>query len=378
SDEAFAPADTAGELGREPLRNVILDDDLNQWVARLKDRKLMVFVDACHAGTITRALSSAIPARGKYRVRTLTPRGPVTRGIQLSLSDAVRARHKVSTRLLEIVADPQGESEPVVWTATASAQLALDSASGGVFTQSFLDGLADKKADSNGDGEVTVAEILRYVREVSESECLANSFLCRSGLTPTLEASDAYYGEVLFPYDATDKAPQKLAVAEKAESYFAHNNDFGLSVEILPGPHPKLGSEVKFRVKSDSEGYLILFDEGPDGAFRQIFPNSYARMHGKRGLIRAHAPLTIPDAYYGFAFTADTKGPGTLIALVVEDAARLETIVSQHLDFSALKDPDKLLAALARELYRPLETEEDDKPNRRLKWAYKAVKYVVE
>ncbi len=75
-------------------------------------------------------------------------------------------------------------------------------------------------------------------------------------------------------------------------------------------------------------------------------------------------------------FTATDKGESTLNALVVERAARIEDIISRHLDLKTLTNADDLLAALAKRLYEPYVAKEDS-PNRRLRWAFAKVKYVI-
>jgi hypothetical protein len=407
-DEALAPADAAGELTKGPvqLTNLLIDDEINEMLQRLEGREVKVVVDACHAGTITRSLDGAVPSGGKVRARTLTPRSPaLTRGT-LNLPDAVRRAHKVRTRLIDVSADSgtpgAAKVEPIVWTATASSQLALDLVDGGVFTQAFIDGLVNKKADANGDGEVTAAELRNYLVEVSEAVCKQNAQICRSGLTPTVEAPEEYYGEILFPFASvgkTNAAPVKTsdtykskadayaakaepyvekaeAYVEKAEAYFTHKNDFDLKVEILPSTTPKLDSDVRFRVTSSQPGTLFLLDQAPDGVFTQVYPNKFGTAQGRLGAIRANAPLTVPDAYAGFGLTASPRGKGTLLALVVEDAAKFEKVLTQNIDLQALKEPGKLLDALAKQLYAPLETKSEE-PNRRLHWSYARVDYEV-
>ena len=94
--------------------------------------------------------------------------------------------------------------------------------------------------------------------------------------------------------------------------------------------------------------------------------------------MRAGAPLTIPDATYGFAFEATDQGDSSLIALVVEEAADVDEILARNLDLETLDDPDELLRALAEKLRRPLETTLDDEPNRRIRWAFTMRDYVVD
>jgi hypothetical protein len=401
-DEALAPADASGELsaGGAKLENLLIDDEIDTLLSKLQDRDVMVVVDSCHSGTITRSLEADSASQGRVRARTLTPRGPI-RSRSVAFSDRDRAKHKISTRLIDVSADPASPiagaaKPPIVWTATASSQLALDMDSGGLFTQSFLGGIVDGRADANRDGTISASELLDYVRRESEIACRENAAVCKSGLTPTVEAPDDYLKEVLFPFGADKEvlatlkkeAEEKKAAAgdayaavagdtaKKADEYFGGKQDFALKIEMLPSARPKLGASVKFRVTSAEPGSLILLDQGPDGSFTQIFPNEFAKKEGKIGNIRGSKPLTVPDVYYGFEFEATDKGKGVLIALVAEDAAPIEGVIGGQLDLKTLDDPDKLIDELAKQLYKPLETEKDE-PNRRLRWSFAKLVYEV-
>lgn len=398
-DEALVPADAVGDLARAPvkLKNLILDDELGAYVEKLGDRDLIAIFDACHSGTITRSLDGAVPIDANFSPRTLTPRSPAfaTRSF-MELSDETKRLHKVNTRMIEVEAKTSSARKGsfAVWTATASSQLAFDSPNGGLFTQSFLTGLKSKEADQSGDGRIKAAELLTFVQELSEEICAARPEHCRHGLTPTLLATDGYLSEVVFPLekeaetaiaaqkDQTAKPataePAHEDAAEEAKAQFTHKNDFDLQVEVLPKRKAKLGSEIRFRVTASEPGRLLLLDRGPDGNFIQIFPNQFAASYGKDGRIRANAPLTLPDATYGFAFEATDAGPSQLIALVVEESADVGDILGKHLDMETLKEPKKLISALAEKLRRPLETPLDDEPNRRIRWSYATVDYEVE
>lgn len=371
-DEALVPADATGELSAAPVKlsRLLIDDKVGDLLSKLQGRDVLVVIDACHSGTATRGLDGASGNRNS-RFRTLTPYVPaLTRG--LDLSPEMLKKRKIMSRLIDVVPD---KGQTAIWTATASGQIAFDLDNGGLFTLSFIEGLKSGKADRSGDGKVSAIELLNYVRKVSKDFCETKSHLCRFGLTPTLESSEDYRAQVLVPIGEVANTSNH---AEKSEQLFSHENDFSLSVEIHPGTKIKLGSEVTFKITSSKPGHLLLFDEGPDGKFRQIFPNARAIELGKLGGVRAHAPLKIPDASYGFAFEATDKGKGTLIALVAEEAADLKSLASRQLDFEPLTNVEKVLAAIAKRLHAPYETEDLDKPNRAYRWSFATVKYEVE
>ncbi len=129
--------------------SMILDDDFEVHLKRLKGRKVMMIVDADHSGTITRSLK---------------PDGFVA-----------------------------SEGNIVAYSAVAPNQVALldkeVSYGGGVFTHKFIKGAEKKLADANHDGRVTHAELLEYTRTQSQAYCDRNPQQCKAGaLSPQLEA----------------------------------------------------------------------------------------------------------------------------------------------------------------------------------------------
>jgi hypothetical protein len=70
-DEVFLPAD-AQSWSDEGVRNAIRDDELGQWLDRIRDRGASVWIvfDCCHSGTMTRGQS---PASSAEVARTVDP-----------------------------------------------------------------------------------------------------------------------------------------------------------------------------------------------------------------------------------------------------------------------------------------------------------------
>ena len=57
-DEALSTYDIAA--GDGDWTNVILDDEIDAALAKLKDRAVSIVIDACHSGTISRSLSAQV------------------------------------------------------------------------------------------------------------------------------------------------------------------------------------------------------------------------------------------------------------------------------------------------------------------------------
>lgn len=434
-DEGLAPHNTSGDLADGQLDNIVIDDEIGALIDRLEGREVWVVVDACFSGTITR--SAAVSADGRSataRARTLTPLGPVrqsTRSIVSGESDL--RRHKVNSRLIDVVADtataPDANGSLFAFTATTSAQLAFETSDGGgVFTAALVDGLTNKTADFDGDGQVTAAELLTFVRKRSDEFCESEP-MCRdgAGLTPELETARENFTHVLAPplfaelntvvvaeaepepepeateeTQTTEPAPTETAdagaeateetetavevtvveaepvPADTAAGLFSHENDFPIDLAIEHGNELRFGQEVIIKVASDETGYLVLFDQGPDGALRQIFPNEYSVAHAKDGLIHGGGVIAVPDPSYGFAFEANEYGESVLIALVIDDHVDFGGLLGEHPDFNIISDPSDFLSHIAQLLLAPEVTEDPNQPNGRHHWAFATLHYTVE
>lgn len=353
-DEVIVAHDV--EVTEKGPKNLVLDDEIARLLAKMNDRQVTLVVDSCHSGTMTRAL---LPEK--------------VEGGRLVEFDGVTP---VTTRSAAIArAGEDGfvkGGNVVAWTAVAPNQVALEdnhtNPHQGVFTRRFLHGITAKAADANKDGVISHAELLDYVMAESERYC-KNSRSCK-GLTPTLEVSkDLLAKDVLTGRSAN-------TTAASSQNLLAHGNDAAVTLDVLPGPRVRLGQTVTFRVNSERDGYLIVLDVNAANKLTQIFPNKFADRQGKSNKIFARRPVTIPDASYGFAFTAsEPAGPGTLFAIVTEDPVSLEDVLNRHRDLNVVGDARTYLADIAERLRKPWR--EADGATRTVNWSFAEITYEI-
>lgn len=360
-DETLVSADTTLDQQGQ-FRNMISDDELQARFERLADRQVTIVVDSCHSGTITRSLADPADREGR---KTLPPRA--TRG--LGDFSKTLAAHRVEESLLK------GQKNRVVWSAVTAAQVALvdqeATPPGSVFTRRFLAGLRDRQADQNGNGVVSYTELLDYLQKESTAYCQRRPpQACGWGLTPTLEIDPVYYGQPVFAFESTP-----IPVPDLAAELLSHDNSLQAQLEILPGRQFRLGDTMKIRVTSPRDGYLVVLDRNAKGQITQIFPNKYSDKAGKRNRIYANRPITIPDAFYGFQFSAsEPTGPGQLIAIISEDPVPLDDVLSQHKDLRVVARPAAYLTTLAERLRQPWT---GDPFNRQVSWSQITVDYEI-
>ncbi len=354
------------------LRNTIEGRQIGQYLRRLDGRRVTVFADSCHSGSVTRGLD-----RGPSGVRTLTPRVPAGLS-QAAMTRDLQSEIKTSAGLLFFVFGMVPRSGALaVWSAAAIDQVTFDLSdrSGGIFTQSFLRGLHELGMDRDSYA-ATPGALLNNVRDKAADFCRQKEGCV--GLTPTLLPDAAIRDLTLAPDPPPPKPDTPHQAAEDAQGLLAHRNDFPLDVAILPGARVRLHDQIRFRVTAGEAGTLVILDAGPDGTLRQIYPNGYGQGRHATGAVRAGAPTTIPDASYGFAFEAADAGTGQLLVLVADRSLDLSGIVGRRLDGKAIADPRGIVVELAEELQKPVVTPDLDKPNGAHRWAFKAVPYRID
>ena len=376
----IVPSDASGDVtAADPqVDGMIEGRTIGQYLEKMPGRRIMVVADSCHSGSVTRGVE---PADQNGLIRTITPRVPV--GMRSAdVTDAVRRELKTANRFLDVEPRKTPAGSLAVWHAATIGQVTFDlpDRPGGIFTQTLAEGLVQRKAALKAGGPVTAGRLINYVRENAEAFCAARPTICTSGLTPALEAEPAYRDLVLNPYQPSGtSAPASSGeqAALDAQDLFTHQNDFDLKAEILPGAQVRLRGQVQFRITSARSGTLVVLDKTPEGTLNQIFPNDMSRKNNKDGHANAGAPIVIPDASYGFAFTATVAGRGTLLVLVAEEGADLSDVINRHLDFKAVQDARGLVVELADRLNKPQLNPDLTKPNGRFHWAFVAIPYVI-
>jgi hypothetical protein len=351
-DEAIAPHDTRVEVqnGKKVLRNLIIDDEIDERLKRIPDRKVTVVIDSCHSGAATRDADIGIaPAMAKCLCAVLDDYDP-----QALTIDGERGR---STRS----AGPkhgfiERHDNVVAWSAVNDGQLALvDTESGGaqgVFTRRFIEGIT--RGVAGLDRMISHAGLLDYVRAQSEAYCARHRKDCPAGLSPQLESRAE-----LLPLDVVTGRPPSRP-QDVPHHALVHDNSAGITVDIVQGTRLRIGQLAQFRVTTRQPGYLVLLDVSPEGKVTQIFPNerSLTTSTGSRkgsNLVTPAHPLLVPDAgnpYSGFEYQIDPpQGDGRLIAIVSKDPIRAIRVPPQPTTLD-VDSGTALVAQIADELLR--------------------------
>ncbi len=357
-DETLCPVDT--EISGETM---IRDDEIEARLRQLNDRKVTVIIDACHSGTVTRSLGLRRP--------------------DPSIKTPVFSYPKVS--LTRSLSKPEGfvssEKNVVAYSAVAPNQVALvdtENPYQGVFTTRFIQGVQEKRADSNHDGQVSHAELLEYIRRESQAYCDRKPRQCTArALSPQLEAKP----EMLAADVRTGKAPRTNNTAGQVSSLLQHDNKANLRVKILPRRLFKKGEKMQIRIDSNHKGYFLLFDINSEGKLTRLFPNQYSKQGDKHGYVKAKQTIVIPDHHYGFDFIANEPfGKGLLVALVVEDElSRVQKLIPTAFKQIQAREAQVVLQKLRQQLNKtlPQRNKNGEVVNRPVRWSIAVVEYEI-
>lgn len=369
-DEALAPYDIG-----YAQENALIDDQLVALLDQLTGRRVIVIVDACHSGTITRSVGpSALQPIPGTRFIPPTAIGPTAGG---GASGARSAWARSASRDQGMVEG--GPSDMVVFSAAAEYQLAWETSINGEvqgsFTFALQEGLLTRPDASH-------SRIYEHVKRRSLEICnripqCANQALDQKP-TPQLEVSSRDLHQMPFgrwnrepvfaqqqptqqpqpqaqqtpstpaqpevetqlPADGPLSSPEipqqaeqtpepsgpTVAVSEPTpievvqETLVAPSD----SIELSVSPSPlRAGQPVAFTVTSSVPGEIILFSVDPDGAVAVLYP-------GPAGSVRTRGPrtsVTFPDENAGQVFIAEPGASGTLFAVVAHDSLDVNAVV---------------------------------------------------
>nr|WP_319383295.1 caspase family protein [uncultured Roseibium sp.] len=331
-DETILPYDTGRGGGSSGM---ITDDELSNALEALSGRDVVLIADSCHSGTISRFFDPSLNEETRSRF--------------YHNPDARVSSPLIPTELTPSLADGRSAGfTHFSLSAAAANQLAWETGGEGIFTGLLLEALETSKADKNGNGIVTVAEVLSYVRPQTEAWCERVSSCQTMGFTPS---SDPIAPEfVLAGVRQTGDTP-----VETITDIVPENNDMGFQLSIEPSATSRVGDVNRFRVSSDRDGFLLLFDLSSTGELTLLFPKmDYANPYEK-GTIKAGVPVLVPDPNWGIAFEVTAPGEGHLLSIVVDQKIDPQQILKGLQSFvpQSLSNAETTLQQIAEQLLAP-------------------------
>ncbi|OYX42607.1 MAG: hypothetical protein B7Z02_11475 [Rhodobacterales bacterium 32-67-9] len=267
-----------------------------------------------------------------------------------------------------------GSTGRAVWNAAAPGQFAWESGGQGVFTQGLIDGIGSGAADANGNGTITNAELLTFLRDRSDGWCAATADCTAdgAGLTPNfagplqdlaLRAPAPAPSAAPVPEDrplpTSTLAPKDLDLTDTlgfVTDLFTPSNAAHLRIGLSEVGPLKIGETVRFSVTAERPGTLVLLDINPRGELAQIFPSSLSATGTTR--LEAGETLTIPNGKGKSGAPLEIRvtephGKGFLLGLFIEDdLARLTAILPENLAGGPVPNAGQYLYEIAQDLLR--------------------------
>jgi hypothetical protein len=293
-----------------------MDEELQDRLQRIsaKARRLVVFLDACHAGGATTRAVGGDSLTGKFWTK--------------AGSETCERPSNALVRGLQAAKPGEGKLNFIHIAAARDDEVALDDGKrGGLATLAWLDCLSGAARDGDGSAGLSVAELASCAQPRIERQAAGNSRYGAHHLTLTGNT-----GMVLSaPVEIATEAPPATAGAPVAEPTavatlkdIQANHDDRRTVRLSPDkPAYRINRDrVRFSLSSSHEGYVYLLMVGSDGkSFDLLFPNR----KDDRNHILAGETWQLPRA--GWAIRAGGPAGRDHLLAVVSDTPR---------DFAAL------------------------------------------
>ena len=286
--------------------SALLDSELEQ---RLRDiavkaRRVVVFLDACHAGGLTAREAEKVEEE-RYSAKFWAKSNPDT-GASGTCERPVNAL----TRAL-IVGETETKSATgklnfVHIAAAREDEAALDDGQrGGLASQAWLDCLAGAALDQDGSAGLSVRELQMCAQPRINQLAQGNSRFLPHHLTLD--------GNVDMVLATPDKLPEVVDALAVLKDIYANRDDRRLVRLSTDQPAYKVKLDrVRFTLQSSHSGYVYLLMVGSDGKhFDLLFPNK----KDNRNIIQADEIWTLPRPHWAIR-AGGPAGTNHLLALV--------------------------------------------------------------
>jgi len=367
-DEALVPSDVRKVYDNSATKYYLSDDEIKKLFAPLKDRQVLMVIDACHSGTVTRAGpgSDTTDVRQRYHPSHLPP---APRFDAIPFTDP--ATETFSDEFAGVALTAAALPHQYSWE---------DGNLGGIFTHHFIEGLTNSKADLNKNGRISISEQIAYLRWNTEQWCESVQ-VCkekRVGFSPNFEPKSAASKLV-----SDWKADQNPEEADPSDIIPAVNADT-LSLQLIGAKENnslKLEDTFRIEISSRKGGFVTLFDVRANGELELLYPFDEDELLN----ITSDRELKLPRYSDGFDLVAsEPLGKGQLLLVVTEEKVDFANLIAKTRSINAMAGAEETLGDFAAELMEALtneayQTEDGDWAGVRLpKWSATSLEYFVE
>ena len=271
--------------GRASLGGVVTDDQMGALIAKLPSRNVLVIVDACHSGTVTRSftMDNRSLAREPVFVKSFVYPG-MPEGAQSAFTrDLSRSPE---TNFMSLTAAGDGEK-------------AIGTMSGGVFTTGFTQAIADSVAAHS---PVTLSQLrdltAEYIRKKVDAKEVHHPQLTGNS---TLAAQPFDFGGQAAALRPNRERLLALAAAQTSRfSIQASRVMYALDEPVL------------LELKLPAAGFLNIVSVDADDRATVLFPN---KLHGDNAVPAGRFTFPTRDMKFD-VLAAEPLGPNLVVAFL--------------------------------------------------------------
>jgi hypothetical protein len=275
--------------GRSTLQGVVTDDQIGALVAKIPSRNVIVLVDACHSGTVTRSftLDNRSLAREPVFVKSFVyPGMPESRtGLTRDLSRGVESGQNF-----------------VSLTAAGDGEKAIGTMSGGIFTTAITQAIATSAAAHQ---PITLTQLRDSARDYIRAKVDA-----REVHHPQISGNPEL-AEQAFTFDAKSPtaAPNRARLLELAGAQSRR-----LALRTARGTYA-LDEPVKLDMTLPAAGYLNIVSVDADDTATVLFPN---RLHADNAVGAGRFTFPTPDMKFDL-LASEPLGTNLVVAFLSTD-----------------------------------------------------------
>lgn len=300
----------------------ITDDEIDSLLSRIQSDEILMIVDSCFSGTITKS----IPSPGQPKTKNYSSFDADLRcNVAANKQGAKYGVGAQSRGIAGEFASSNAQNNVIGLTATAHNQVAYDalrSNEGSVFTQVLYNQLA------------TTSKSISFSTVQAETAAVVRDTLIAHNLephTPQIFGNEEWRDRDFFQFGNLTTTPDLAPVTELSDiagsvvidEFFTkllngQNNQVVVRTDLSDY---RLEQDIKIDVYSALGGYIHLFERDADGRLALVYPNRY----NSRNDISGDITIRLPSMEYGnFNFYAvEPYGVNRLIAVVTQENLNL-------------------------------------------------------
>jgi hypothetical protein len=281
----------ARKNGRATLTGVVVDDTINEMVAKNPSRNVLLIVDACHSGTVSRSFS--------LTNRSVTS-DPVFR--KSFIYDGMPEPRSSSARTRDIKPVAGSAGNYVALSAARDRESAIGTSRGGIFTIGITDTITRFSAEGRS---ITVNALRDEAAQFIKTKVdKADLYTPQVTGNPTLASAALKIATA----SATD-GPNRKKLLDLVAAQSNH-------LDISPSKaRYTLNEPVKFNLNLPTGGYLNIVTVDAKDAATVLFPN-----HLQESNVVKAGPFQLPTAQMAFdLLAAEPLGPTLVVAFLSSD-----------------------------------------------------------